>query len=269
MVLSELVDRTSLLADDIKEGASNENMYSHISYMQTQAYRLKLIKSKLKAVQRTSALLSGFAMIAMVELGLDYGTCETGASESSTGSVSYASNSTNAIIKGDAIAQSGRNKLPHFLLTIYAIVTCLLVGVHVLALMISTCILSQVEAIIVDVPYYATKASDARKIPALKVNEFNIEYQFHFYTEFAWLSSTVVGIFLFLVEVLIVCFIKFYPVSKLTIIAVIITMIPVLIIFVIFTFYFYKRITKNKLLVGRELLDHIESNFKRSQDKIV
>lgn len=40
--------------------------------------------------------------------------------------------------------------VPEPILILYAIVTCLLVGVHMLALMISTCILPQIEATALD-----------------------------------------------------------------------------------------------------------------------
>ncbi len=119
-------------------------------------YRLKLSKSKLKAVTRTSALFSGFAMVAMVELGLDYSSLadETQADDVGIRRVTPSPiflngsrNTTEQMIEKFIVEKTSRHVIPQAILIIYALVTCLLVGVHMLALMISTCILPQIEAI--------------------------------------------------------------------------------------------------------------------------
>ncbi|CAF1660814.1 unnamed protein product, partial [Adineta ricciae] len=97
-------------------------------------------KSKLKAISRTSALLSGFAMIAMVEVSFD----------------NYK----------DAVT-------PVPLIVIYISLTCLVVGVHLFALMLSSCILPLFE-----IHHLFT------------YRERDIIYV---YVEFAWVLSTCVG----------------------------------------------------------------------------
>src|SRR5690349_17296679 len=104
--------------------------------------------------------------------------------------------------------KNSRSSTP--LLVVYSVITCLLVGVHLLALMISTCILPQLEA-------------DS----LLGYEEYESHETMHIYIELAWILSTglgrkfidkfnyfnmvfVLGIFLFLVEIAIVCWVKFY-----------------------------------------------------------
>ncbi|RNA00246.1 orai-2 [Brachionus plicatilis] len=100
------------------------------------SYNLKLSRSKLKSVIRTSALLSGFAMVAMVELDIDYESFFESFEESGSAS------SNKSIISDSPDAP-----ISNTVLILYALVTCLLIGVNMIAIIISTCILPQLNAL--------------------------------------------------------------------------------------------------------------------------
>ncbi|KAM3724809.1 Protein orai [Dirofilaria immitis] len=147
-------------------------------------YRYDLSRAQLKASSRTSALLAGFAMVALVELQYERTT-------------------------------------PPFLLITLGVVTTLLVSVHLLALMMSTCILPYIEA-----------NGCTQDSPHIRLK---------FYIDLSWLFSTCIGLVLFLIEIGIIFFVKFYAVNYIT--AAYITtamLIPVVVIFTIFSCLIHK-----------------------------
>ncbi|RWS25457.1 ankyrin repeat and MYND domain-containing protein 2-like protein [Leptotrombidium deliense] len=183
--------------------------------------RLHLSRAKLKASSRTSALLSGFAMVAMVEVQLDE-----------------------------------HSKVPPTLLIAFSVCTTLLVSVHMLALMISTCILPNVEAV-------------ASVHGLTSVNESPHD-RLHSYIEIAWTFSTVFGIFLFLLEIAIICWVKFYDIEsgQKAALAATVLLIPIVVIFIAFAIHFYRSLVTHKYEWSVNSLKELElmvSQFPKEQ----
>lgn len=134
--------------------------------MQVQIRDLHLSRAKMKATSQTSALLAGFAIISMVEMQID----------------------------------NDENSPPSEVLIMFSVVTTLLVVVHVFALMISTCILPNMDMAA------TLRHKDAYKHsphPALKC-----------FVEMAWILSTFVGLALFFFELALLVYLKFFPLKK-------------------------------------------------------
>lgn len=151
---------------------------------------------------------------------------------------------------------------PRELLIAFSVCTTVLVAVHLFALLISTCILPNVEAV-----------SNIHNLNSVSESPHE---RMHHYIELAWGFSTALGILLFLAEVVLLCWVKFLPVDsgetkkaslcgtttartevKLTppppthsgwqaALASTIIMVPVGVIFVMFTIHFYRSLVRHK-----------------------
>ena len=69
------------------------------------------------------------------------------------------------------------------------------------------------------------------------------------------------GIFLFLVEIAIVCWVKFYYVTRPAAVATTIVIVPVIILFCIFSLHFYRRLVSFKLSRHQDALNEIENTL--------
>lgn len=182
--------------------------------------RLHMSRAKLKATATTSELLSGFAMVAMVELQINEPT-----------------------------------NVPEWLFVMFAVCTTVLVAVHIFALMISTYLLPNIDAVSkMETP--GAPASMLRDSPHERMRGF---------IELAWAFSTVLGLFLFLVEIAILCWVKFWDYSFAAATAATVIVIPVLIVFVAFAIHFYHSLVVQKCETSHQDIEQLES-MKRDLD---
>ncbi|NP_001128236.1 calcium release-activated calcium channel protein 1 isoform X1 [Bombyx mandarina] len=160
--------------------------------------KLQLSRAKLKASSKTSALLSGFAMVAMVEVQLN----------------------------------PAPTAVPKEMLVAFTVCTTLLVAVHMLALMISTCILPNIEAV--------------GNLHSIALVHESPHERLHWYIEVAWAFSTLLGLILFLIEIAILCWVKFYDLSPTAAWSACVVLIPVMIVFLAFAIHFYMSLATHK-----------------------
>ncbi|CAO2629581.1 Calcium release-activated calcium channel protein 1, partial [Lemmus lemmus] len=187
--------------------------------MQALSWRkLYLSRAKLKASSRTSALLSGFAMVAMVEVQLDTD-----------------------------------HDYPPGLLIVFSACTTVLVAVHLFALMISTCILPNIEAV-----------SNVHNLNSVKESPHE---RMHRHIELAWAFSTVIGTLLFLAEVVLLCWVKFLPLNEAAAIASTAIMVPCGLVFIVFAVHFYRSLVSHKTDRQFQELNEL-AEFARLQDQL-
>lgn len=136
------------------------------------------------------------------------------------------------------------SKVPPAMLIAFTVCTTLLVGVHMLALMISTCILPNIDAV-------------------CSMNNVNLVHEspherLHWYIEAAWAFSTLLGLILFLFEIAILCWVKFYEISQVAAWSACAVLIPVLVVFVAFAVHFYQTMVAHKYEVSRYGIRELE-----------
>jgi calcium release-activated calcium channel protein 1 len=137
------------------------------------------------------------------------------------------------------------NDLPVGLLIAYCICTTLVVAVHLLSLMISTCILPHLDAIIhmqQDTP---------------NVDEAHERMQV--YIELAWVFSTALGIILFLVQMALLIWVRFLPVNTIAPIVSSVIFIPVIVVFILFGIHFYRRLITHEYHRAAHEIEEMEA----------
>lgn len=149
-----------------------------------------------------------------------------------------------------------KDPVPTALLVAFAICTTLLVSVHMLALMISTCILPHVEAV-ASMPGFVAVSESPHESLSL-------------YIELAWTFSTVFGILLFMLEIIILCWVKFWDVGgdnrgKIAALVATIILIPIILVFIAFAVHFYRKVVNHKVERSAQGLQELESMVSQLQ----
>ena len=137
-------------------------------------------------------------------------------------------------------------QIPQGLLITFAACTVLLIAVHMLALMISTCILPNVEAV-ANLHFQTSKT--VFESPHMKMGAI---------VELAWGFSTVLGILLFLAEIAILCWVKFYNISHDAAWIATGLLIPIMLVFIAFAAHFYLKLVSHKAEVYEEGIKELE-----------
>ena len=130
---------------------------------------------------------------------------------------------------------------PEALLIAFSVTTTILISVHVFALMISVCVLPNIESV---ANSHTIKDSPHEKL--------------HSFIEMAWIFSTGLGTLLFLAEIAILAWVKFWSYSQKAAIAASVVLVPVCILFVMFAVHFYRSLVEHKCDLSAERVEELQ-----------
>lgn len=144
--------------------------------------------------------------------------------------------------------------VPEWLFIMFAVCTTVLVAVHIFALMISTYLLPNIDAV--------------SKLQSTRLVEESPHERMRGFVQIAWAFSTVLGLFLFLLELTILCWVKFWDYSLRAAMAATIIVIPAMVIFLVFVMYFYHNVVKYKCETSKSDIKELE-DLKKKLDCVV
>ena len=132
------------------------------------------------------------------------------------------------------------------ILTAYSIVSCLLVSVHLLALLMSMCILPEIKSVV------------HRKAQWIHHQDQEPLSSIGVYVEIAYVLSTGIGLFLIILELGLVFWIKVAGFSLAAAIAALVTLCLIGLPFIFFAVGFYVRIIRTKVFLNSNDMEAIE-----------
>lgn len=139
-------------------------------------------------------------------------------------------------------------KLPSVLVMTFSLLTTCLISVHVFALMISVCILPNID-VVENIRQVELSGAHAGVNITTHVKPGDSPHEnLHKYVEIAWIFSTGLGTFLFLLEIPILLWVKLYTINIASAIAASAVMVPTSIIFIIFAVHFYRKLIKHEIV---------------------
>lgn len=142
-----------------------------------------------------------------------------------------------------------QNTIDPALIVVFAVCTSLVVAVHLVALLISTCILPHVDAVA-----NSDGGTGIQHSPHTRLRVF---------IELAWIFSTGLGILLFLCQMVLLAWVRFCAISPTSAIIITAILIPVLILFVVFSVVFYQRLVSFKYQNKAQELSELENDLTR------
>lgn len=134
----------------------------------------------------------------------------------------------------------------HYQLLLFCFTICstLLVLVHLFALLISVCILPNIEAV-----------SNVHNINAVHESPHDILYK---YIEMAWACSTILGIVLFIFEIVFLSWVKLYKYQAAAWLATALC-VPALLLLCLFAVRFYRILVQHKFSRSSQGLEELEN----------
>lgn len=148
----------------------------------------------------------------------------------------------------------GKDKLPEPLCILFSLMTTCLISVHVFALMISVCILPNIET----VEQLHNSAYIQQEIGVKTLPTDSPHRKLRKYIEVAWIFSTGLGTLLFLMEIPVLMWVKFYFLSKAAAYLSTAIMVPVCILFVVFALRFYRKLVEHKHKKNEKELEELQ-----------